>query len=162
MPKRYNTMEFAQHDNNSDDEESEQVKFMKENFTLEDFLAFKPTQEILEQNRLWEFDKKCDELLEKFYMAEVDFCKCNMSTLFINETDYANRGYFNAIVAHHVKPVYNLDVIYDNLSLCKLFMDHHQDRRVEIERERMQKLREMYKKTSNAGKTFDWSTKSYK
>ena len=41
-------------------------------------------------------------------------------------------------------------------------MDHHQDRKVEIERERMQKLREMYKKTSNAGKTFDWSTKSYK
>lgn len=162
MPKRYNSMEFAQQYNNSDEEGSEEVEFMKENFTLEDFLAFKPTQEILEQTRIWDFDKKCNELLEKFYMAEVDFCKCNISTLFINETDYSNRGYFNAIVAHHVKPVYNLDVIYDDLSLCKLFMEQHQDRRVEIERERMQKLHDTYEKTDGAGKTFDWSTNSYK
>jgi len=37
MPKRYNSMEFAQQYNNSDEEGSEEVEFMKENFTLEDF-----------------------------------------------------------------------------------------------------------------------------
>ena len=53
----------------------EKGQYLKDNFTLEDFLEFSKTKEILDQNHLWEFERNCEVILEKFYKAEVDFCQ---------------------------------------------------------------------------------------
>ena len=71
-------------------------------------------------------------------------------------------GIFQAIVFNYVKPKYDVEVLYDNPSLCRSFIEHHGDKSAEEEKERLEEQRENYKKTSNAGKIFNWSSKSYK
>ena len=146
----------------SDDGLCEKGQYLKENFTLEDFLEFSKTKEILDQNHLWKFERNCEVILEKFYKAEVDFCQGDLSTLFNNETGYENRGYFEAVVFNHVKPKYDLELLYDNPSFCNSFIEFHDKKVAENIAERLRLQRENYNKTENAGKKFDWSPKTYK
>ena len=137
----------------------ERVQFMSNNFTLEDFLGFDKTRDFLEQNYVWEFEKRCEEPLERFYKVEVDYCQGLRSTLFNNERNYEHRGIFQAIVFNHIKPKYDLDSLYCDASLCNRFIEQYEDQVHSLERE--QQL-ENYKKDSNTRKIFDWSTKTYK
>ena len=140
---------------------NERIQFMSENFALEDFLEFNPTRDFLEQNFVWEFEKKCEEPLERFYKGEVDYCRADLSTLFNNEINYEHRGIFQAIVFNHIKPKYDLDPLYCDASLCNIFLARYEDQLHLQEQERLKKQRENYKKNTT-GKTFDWSTKTYK
>lgn len=161
MPKRY-TDDINEYNSDSDEGLCERGQYLKDNFTLEDFLEFDKTREILQQNFMWKFDNECETLLENFYKAEVDYCNSDLSTLFINEKDYENRGFFEAIVFNHVKPKYDLDLLYENPHFCSSFLEFHQEKSEELERERLRLQRENYNKTKNAGKTFDWNLKTYK
>ena len=82
MPKRY-TDDINEYNSDSDEGLCERGQYLKDNFTLEDFLEFDKTREILQQNFMWKFDNECETLLENFYKADVDYCNSDLSTLFI-------------------------------------------------------------------------------
>ena len=161
MPKRYidNNNEES---SDSENDVCEKGEYIRDNFTLEDFVAFDKTRNILHQNYIWEFDKECGVLLENFYKGEVKYCQRDQSTLFANEKDQNNYGYFENLVFNHVKPKYELDLLYNNPDLCTSFLDFNKDRVEEIEKERLRVQRENYSKTKNANKTFDWTLKTHK
>lgn len=161
MPKRYSE---TYNDCSSDSEEDlcERGQYLKDNFTLDDFLEFDKTKDILRQNFIWKFDRECETILENFYKGEVDHCNSDLSTLFTNEKEYENRGFFEAVVFNHVKPHYNLEQLYDNPHFCNSFLEFHQDKYEEAEKERLHIQRENYNKTKNSGKIFDWKVKTFK
>jgi hypothetical protein len=97
---------------NSDGEEEEDtlVTFLKERFTLQDFLNFEETNFILEQQRRQKFDKDCGPLLEEFYIGEVDYWNNSLCPLFINESNHVNLGCFIETVYSSLKPEYGRDL----------------------------------------------------
>ncbi len=161
MPKKA----YVHHFDVEDDEDKitkERIQYLKDNYTLEDFMKYDKTQEVLEQNYIWQCDKYCDTILNNFYKAEVEYCKADLSTLFYNEEYNDHLSDFCAIVFRHVKPVYDLDNIYYDEALCNGFIKYHEEHINDGEEERLRKQRENYKKMANAGKKFDWGTKTYK
>ena len=56
-------------DPESDEEENTLVTFLKENYTLQDYLNFEETREMLETRRRQKFNKTCAPLLEDFYLS---------------------------------------------------------------------------------------------
>jgi len=161
MPKRTINLHY---DNDPDEDSALQnrIESMENNYTLEDFMKYDKTRDILEQNYIWEFEKVCEETLNHFYESEVDFCKADLSTLFNNESNHENCGAFRAIVFKHVRPKYDLNLIYYDEKLCKTFIQYHEEHIKDKEMERLKKQRENYSKMDNSGKTFAWGTKSYK
>ena len=161
MPKKIYTHYFDV-DDDEDKILEERVQYLKDNYTLEDFLKYDKTREVLEQNYIWQFDKECEIILNNFYEGEVEFCQADLSTLFYNESNNEHLSDFCAIVFHHVKPKYDLDNIYYDEGLCKSFLIYHEEHINDAEEERLKKQRDSYKKMDNAGKKFDWGTRTYK
>ena len=163
MP-RNNRVKYDHYDEDYDSEAEvlERIKHLEENYTLEDFLDFPKTREVLEQHFIWNFEKDCDDRLDSFYESEVEFCQSDFSTLFINEREFDHKGDFRGIIFKHIKPKYDLDLVYYDDALCKSFEDFHEENKKIKEEERLRKVRENYSKTNNAGKSFDWGTKTYK
>lgn len=161
MPKRTINLHYD-NDSNEDSVLQNRIESMENNYTLEDFMKYDKTRDILEQNYIWEFEKVCEETLNRFYESEVDFCKSDLSALFNNESNYENCGVFRAIVFKHVRPKYDLNLIYYDENLCKSFIQYHEEHIKDKEEERLQKQRENYSNMDNSGKTFEWGTKSYK
>mgnify|MGYP006210869767 CR=1 FL=1 len=161
MPKK-KYVHYFDVENEDDKNLEERIDYLKSNYTLDDFLKYDKTREVLEQHYIWDFDKECDFIINNFYKGEVDFCKADLSTLFNNESNYDHVINFRSIIFRHVKPKYNLDNVYYDEGLCRGFITYHEEHVNDDEEERLREQRENYKKTSNAGKTFDWGAKTYK
>ena len=136
---------------------NERTEFMSSNFTLEDFLAFDKTRDFLTQNYLWQFEKTCGVVLDKFYENEVNYCRQDMSTLFKNETNHINIGLFKSIVFKYVEPIYDHDMIYCDASLCRSFVEQHEEQARKKKYERRMLLNN--NKDGPIAKKFDWGDK---
>jgi hypothetical protein len=161
MPKK-KYVHYFDVENEDDKNLEERIDYLKSNYTLDDFLKYDKTRDVLEQNYIWDFDKECDSIINNFYKSEVDFCKADLSTLFNNESNYDHIANLRSIIFRHVKPKYNLDNVYYDEVLCRSFITYHEEHVNDDEEKRLRIQRENYKKMSNAGKTFDWGTKTYK
>ena len=149
-------------DDNTEEEYSEMGIFLKNNFTIEDFLNYKDTREILDRNARWDFEKNLDEILENFYKGEVDYSQHDLSTVFSLEKNYSKLGYLQAIVYNNIKPKYDLDMFYLQPILAKSMVESYDERMKENGELRLQNLRDEYKKSDNAYKKFNWGSKTYK
>jgi len=149
-------------DESDSDEEAHDVKILKQSFDLKDFLNFGPTRQILEQEYEWKFDCDCDDALDKFFRNEVNYCQASMSTLFNNEIDYEHMGIFKNLVFNNLMPNYDLEVFYNNPQLAKTMVQSYEERQIAKEKQRLAEIRKNYENSKNAGKKFDWGTRTYK
>ena len=149
-----------------DEEESSEmntlVNFLKDNYTLQDFLNFKETRDILELHRRQKFDMNCSPLLEEFYISEVDYWTNSISPLFINENNHRNIGCFIETVYSALKPEYDLTIFYDEPSLARSMVETYEERKKKRDAQlRQERLDEMMKQ-GNIMKKYDWGNKTYK
>tara|TARA_Y100000996_G_C22515843_1_gene640362 strand:- start:300 stop:779 length:480 start_codon:yes stop_codon:yes gene_type:complete len=152
------------HDNISDseDEYSEMGVFLKDNCRLSDFLNYPYTYNILERNRRWDFEEKLCENIEEFYRSEIAKCKCDNSTLFANEWGSDNYGLLQDIIYKCIKPVYDLEIFYQNPILAREMINSYEERIQAQNKNRMVELRNNYLENGNPDKEFNWKTKAYK
>ena len=68
----------------------ENEKVLRENFDLEDFLDYEPTNNILEINRINHFEDVLSKKIEDFYESERIFHQNNLSNIFYYEQDGNN------------------------------------------------------------------------
>ncbi len=156
-----NNEEYIYSDTDTE-EDSDLVTFLKENFTVQDFLNFKDTREILERQHRENFEKNCFPKLESFYKNEVDLWKREQSLLFVNENGYRNLGCFIESVYSCIEPDYDLTVFYDNPVLAKNMVESYEER-IKIGEEELKKKRlEEIMKEENIMKNYDWKNKKYK
>ena len=149
----------------SDDEETAMETDLKENFKLEDFLACDETREILEQNWLYTFNKKCEKEIWDFYENECDEKHACFSSLLYYDTEgYGSfAGKLSAIIFNHIQPEYDLEYFYNYPYLAKPLIEHRNNKKKRDEEEHKRLVHENYEKNSkNKGKIFNWATKTYK
>lgn len=148
----------------SNDEEDTMGDFLKENYSLLDFLNYGETRKILKLLRRQQFDDNISEQLETFYKSEVNYYKNNLSTLFNNETDFpgANLGCFIETIYSNIKPNYDLSVFYDDPLLAKNMVESYDERLEVREKLRRREIREKLESQGNATKIYDWKNKEYK
>jgi len=148
--------------NGHDDEEvDERTTFLKENFTLSDFLKDPNTYEILELNRIWRVDEDLYGSLEDFYKKSVDYNKANGSLLFSNENSYRNLGKLQGSVNSCLEKQYDLNIFYDNPGAARSMIENYNNRIKDEEVHRKKKIKEEYDKQETANMTFDWNTKKF-
>jgi hypothetical protein len=135
---------------------NERVNYMSSNFTLEDFLEFDKTRDFLTQNYLWQFEQTCGEALEKFYENEVNFCRKDMSTLFKNEINHTNSELFKSIVLNNLEPIYDLDMIYCDESLSRIFVEQREE---QSRKNKERKNKERLNTNVPTVKKFNWENK---
>jgi hypothetical protein len=147
---------------NSDGEEiDERVGFLKENFTLLDFLKDENTYDILESNYIWKVDNDLYGPIEDFYKDAVDYNKSNHSLLFSNEHNYKSLGELQGVVYRSLEKQYNLNIFYDHPDYAESMVENYNNRIKNEKREERMKIKEEYNKQSNANMKFDWSTRKF-
>jgi hypothetical protein len=149
--------------NYTDDEEpKDNAMELIESFSLDDFLKFPETREILLQEHKDEFETKLEPPIHNFFRQEVSFCQQSYSTLFANERDCEHIGIFKAIVFNNIIPNHDLDIFIDNPRLAKSMVNTYNERCAREEEDRLEKIKEGYACNETATKTYDWATKTYK
>ena len=148
---------------NSEDEEEidERAEFLKENFTLVDFLKDSKTYETLELNHIWKVDKELYGPIEDFYKSSVDYNKTKHSLLFANENSYRNLGKLQGVVHKCLEKRYDLNVIYDNPSCAISMVENYNNRIKDEEIARKIKIKEDYNKQVTANMKYNWDTKKF-
>ena len=147
------------------EEDSELVKDLKEHFTLENFLEYEETYDILETNWFFAFADKCEKEIWDFYEHECIVMKRKLSTLFYYDTDGSGMlaGKLSAIVFANIKPQYDLEDIYKYPHLARPLIEDRENKKKRYEEERRRLIQENYEETvKKRGKTFNWATKTYK
>jgi len=144
-----------------DEDFDERAEFLKENFTLDDFLKDNKTYNILETNFIWKVEKDLYGELEDFYKEEVDYNKSRHSLLFANEKNYKGVGILQGVVHRCLEKEYDLNIFYDNPSYATSMIDNYNNRIKEEKQERRNKIKEKYNEQITANMKFDWNTKKF-
>ncbi len=147
---------------NENEEYCETGRYLKNTFSLHDFLEYGKTREILERNRRWQYEKKLEKDIEFFYKGEIDYNKTDLSSMFANEDNYKNLGFFQYLVYSQLKPKYDLEIFYLNPEYAREMVESIEERAIEKEKQRLNNIRNNYLKLDNSKKSFNWKTKTYK
>lgn len=159
-PETAETLENIEEPDNED--YSEMGLYLKNTFSLDDFLDFDKTREILEKNSRWEYEKKLEKDIEIFYKGEIEYNKADLSSMFANEYNYKNLGIFQSLIYTLLKPKYDLEIFYLNPEYAKEMVESLEERAIEKEKQRLDNIRNNYLTLENSKKSFDWKTKTYK
>lgn len=136
-------------------------KFIRDNFTLEDFLNCDFTKKILQENWYNKFTYKIESQIESFYEHERKYFREDLSTLFYYDTTGSFAGYLTAIMFEHITPEYDLDVFYENPALAKPLIEKMENSKHEKTIEHQKLIRENYKeKSTSDGQKFNWGDKN--
>jgi hypothetical protein len=136
--------------------------FLKNNYTLDDFLNFHETRFILQENARWDCEKNLDEDIEMFYKGEVEYSKKDLSNIFSLEDGHSKLGDLQTIIYTNLKPRYNLEIFYLQPILAKKMVESYDERKKENTELRLQNIRNEYNKTINANKEYNWKNKMFK
>ena len=146
------------YDENNNDHENN-VKFLKEVFTLDDFLDCEKTKYLLDQDYEWK-QQKFEEELYEFYKNEVKYCKENLDPYFSNL--FCNFNKLLNIVNKNIKRDYDLDIFYENTLLAQPLIDKFDEYNERLKIDKKKKIAENYnEKCKNKGKKFNWNIKKH-
>ena len=152
--------------NNNDDEnisnklsEECNINFLKDVFTLDNFLECEKTKYLLEQEWEYEFNY-IEENLYNFYKKEVDYCNENKEPFFSNKLCNFNK--LLNIINKYIEPNYNIDIFYENTELANPLIEKFDFINENIKINKKKQIVENYnKKCKNKGKLFNWGTKKH-
>ena len=144
--------------------ESDQVpaNFLKEKFSIKDFLKHPKTKSILDQMHLWTFTDKCEKAIIEYYLNETKEAADTDASIFACDRGGHHAGTLAGIVFNAIEPQYDLTIFYDYPYLAQPLINNYELIKEEEEKERLRKQREIYLATKNVGKIFNWATKTYK
>tara|TARA_B100001057_G_scaffold500523_1_gene616103 strand:+ start:829 stop:1311 length:483 start_codon:yes stop_codon:yes gene_type:complete len=150
----------------SDDPKMEMIlqneKMLRDNFDLEDFLDYDPTNHILELNRMNHFEDVLSKKVEDFYENERIFHQNNLSNIFYYEQDGSKLSTLKDILWNNLEARYDLEEIYEAPHVAISIMEHYdeivQKRKKRKEEKRLEKIR----KNRDLSKIFDWKNKEFK
>ena len=150
----------------SDDPKMEMIlqneKMLRDNFDLEDFLDYDPTNHILELNRMNHFEDILSKKVEDFYENERIFHQNNLSNIFYYEQDGSKLSKLKDILWNNLEARYDLEEIYEAPHVAISIMEHYdeivQKRKKRKEEKRLEKIR----KNRDLSKIFDWKNKEFK
>ena len=148
-------------DNSGDESDQTEANFLKNNFILDDYLKSTETRSILEQLHEWNVEKKCDPQIVDFYKREIRTTANCLASLFAYDRGGHHAGTLTGIVFNNIEPKYDLTIFYDYPYLAQGLIEDKEGMKKREEEERLQRQRELYLATQNAGKKFNWATKTY-
>jgi len=148
-------------DPSGDESDQIEAKFLKDHFSLDDYLKYPETRCILEQFHEWNIEKKCELPLIHFYTGEITATSNCLATIFASDRGAHHVGTLIGIVFNHIEPQYDLTIFYDYPYLAQGLIDDEKAIKRREEEERLQRQRELYLATNNVGKKFNWATKTY-
>jgi hypothetical protein len=96
-----------------------QERYLKENYKEEDFLKNEKTREILTENFIENFERKLCSNLEFFYERERLEHRDSVSNMFHYDTNGSFFSELKGIIYEHIKPRYNLEILYNSPHLAK-------------------------------------------
>lgn len=168
MPSVKKSKSKISEENNVDIMEEEEIddemsEILKQNYKLEHFLECEVTRNILEQDSWDTFEYNCLDVIDEFYQNEREEFRDALSTLFYYDICGDFVCHLKEIIMNNVTLNYDLEIFYDNPNLAKPLLDNYN----EIQKEKLKQHRENivnnYKENNNNdGKTFNWTTKTYK
>lgn len=150
------------HEENTDIEEDNNetnIEFLKDVFTIDDFLSCEKTKYLLDEDYNWR-QQKFEEELYNFYTNEVTYCKEHLDPYFSNIFCNFNKLY--NIVNKNIKKEYDLNIFYENTLLAQPLIDKFDDYNNQIKINKKKQIVENYNnKCKNKGKKFNWNTKTH-
>ena len=147
----------------SEKEKVDMEKFVRENFTLDDFLNCEITKKILLENWRNTFTYKIEQEIESFYEHERSYLRDDLSTLYYYDTTGSFVGHLTAIMFEYTEPEYDLDIFYENPALAKPLIEKMENDKFKKHEKHKQQIKENYEENSTSqGKTFNWAVKTYK
>lgn len=153
------TRNFEHHHNI---EEDSNIKFLKDHFSLDDFLDFNETRELLYNDFVENYENGCEKEIEDFYERETKFCNQTLSTAFACGNEQEHLGSFLALVFRNIEPKYNLNIFYDEPKLAENMVLTYNNRLEKMHNNKLKKRREkILKNNRERGNVFDLSTKSF-
>ena len=148
-----------EHDEFENDNNETNIKFLKEVFTIDNFLECEKTKYLLDQDYEWKQHKFEEELYE-FYKIEVDYCKANLDPYFSN--CFCNFNKLFTIINKNIKREYDLDIFYENTLLAQPLIDKFDEYNDKLKIDKKKKIAENYnEKCKNKGKKFNWNIKKH-
>ena len=150
-------------DEDSDsDSDHAPANFLKEKFSIKDYLKHHETKSILDQMHLWTFSDKCEKGIINYYVNEAKESGKMHTSIFAYDRDGHHAGTLAGIVFNAIEPEYDLTIFYDYPHLAQSLVSNYESIKEEEEKERLRRQRDIYLSTKNVGKIFDWGTKTYK
>lgn len=152
-----NNEQYDSDDNNNNNETN--AEFLKDVFTIEDFLDCEKTKYLLEQENEWK-KHSFEEDLYNFYTKEKNYSNEILDSYFSN--NFCNFNKLFNIVNANIEPKYDLNIFYENSFLAQPLIDKMDDFNNQLKINRKKEIAENYdKKCKNKGKLFNWGTKKH-
>jgi len=147
------------HNDSDDDNNENNVNFLKDIFTINDFLNCEKTKYLLEQDYEWN-NQKFEEELYDFYTKELEYCNENLDPYFSNI--FCNFNKLFNIINKNIKKEYDLNIFYENTQLAQPLIDKFDEYNEKHKIDKKKKIAENYnEKCKNKGKKFNWTTKKH-
>jgi len=147
-----------------EEEDDEEIKFLKKFFNINDFLEHSKTKAILEEDWKWRFALNCEGDIHNFFNSEQMICKNNLTSVFnLDQGKYGSyAGNLSQLIFNHLRPKYDLNVIYNNPKVANSIIEEKEMMLSQMTIDKKELIKENYiKKVKNKGKTFNWKTKTY-
>ena len=137
------------------------VDYLKETYTLDDFMSCRKTRNILEFERYNTYCGACEKDILDFYSHQ---CRCayeSVSSILFHDTAATKAGILSSIVYDNIEPVYDLEVFSAQPSLAAPLRLERERVKAQKEAERKRVLREAAAAAKSSKKNFDWITRKY-
>ena len=133
--------------------------FLKEVFTLDDFLECEKTKYLLDEDLKWK-KLNFEEELYKFFDNELQYCNNNYKPFFTN--NFCNFNKLLTIVNKYIEPEYDLNIFYENTLLAQPLINKMDYNNELYKINKKKEIAENYnKKCKSKGKLFNWNNKKY-
>ena len=168
MPSYKNNINNNNNNNNNDTyneddllkiDEENNANFLKEVFTIDDYLNCEKTKYLLEQDRKWK-NLNFEEELYIFFHNEVKYCNNNYKPFFSN--NLCNFNKLLNIINKNIKHEYDLNIFYENTLLAQPLINKMDYNNELYKINKKKEIAENYnKKCKSKGKLFNWNNKKY-
>lgn len=128
-----------------------QERYLKENYKEDDFLNNNKTNKILVEDFIHNFEEKLCKKMENFYEIERLEKRNTIGNMFYYDTNGSFFSDLKEIVYSHIKPIYNLEILYNSPHLAKHMINNTSKKQV-VTRET--KIIEKKKMVDNS---FNWA-----
>ena len=134
--------------------EEESVLYLKDNFDFNDFWDYPPTQKILKNEFLQQFNETTAKQILEFYLGERSYYKQKSSNLFAFDSDGTKAGFLESIVFNHIKKDYDIEIFYKYPHWANSFVKY------QLENDKKEK-KKVFIVPMKSLRTFNWATKTF-
>ena len=133
--------------------EEEEI-YLRENLTEEDFLNYEPTRDLLYRNFMETLERGLLKNVEIFYNAERKDMVNSISNMFYYDQAGSFISELNSIIYSHIKPEYDLELIYDNPHIARPLIKNYDDI---MNRDNKKEIPKILIKKEDIKSDFDWA-----